>query len=697
MGKPFANAPGLSGEIQDTYLLGMQSGTDLDDTGLVQMKKISAKQLREFCEQNFGSIWTYRGEFSSALPGNPATGDVFYASADFTVDEEAYAAGTFYAYSNEGEWSAINNAITAYVDIASQYARGKKTDGTDVVEGEAGYHDNAKYYAEVALGAIVDPTVLFDGTRATYLKVMRNWFIAKGALTATSAELTALCDEWYTITRTGWNGYTTFYQPSASASSSGTKGGDNAGLVCTPSTDTVKNTDSYEGLPLFAIIDCNWIVDSTTLEPVITAIDGITSNFTRTDPDVFVGVLQMAPYHYHDELSTTYVHGVSDTYQAGHDHCEPVPEAVRPETSDRPNEMRPWVVHAKYGAYVSDSKFRCYSGVTPTAQTVSHNTSQTYARNNGSQYSGSCNCDRDWLILMTYIKYASLTLDGILQGCCNYYRSSASYVVAYAESDTTRLLVTASVAANLVDGSTIRFGSGTGYGSGTSYDVSGFDGAKILSRETVTIDGTEYVALNTDASTSFTTTTSTYITSWHWRTGSCDTVLGNDGSPVSCTNGVYPAKIQGIEYMYGYWEVLSDTIFNLTQDADDTSVYYYEPYHVRRSANQTTSISTNYEASGLILQQPSSSAWQYPKKMQFNGKNFFYDQLGGSSSTYLRDGFYMLGATTGLREVRLFGCLVDGSGYAGLSAGTGDYVLSTAYWHVGGRLSPNGNRGEWAA
>jgi hypothetical protein len=539
-----------------------------------------------------------------------------------------------------------------------------------------------------------DPVSLLDGTKATYDRVMRNWFVSRGALTATSAELTALCDEWYTITRTGWNGYTTFNAPAVSSVSTGTKGGDNAGLSCTPSTDTVANTDDYAGLPLFAVKDCNWTVDADTLDIVITAIDGITSNFRRSDADAFVGVLQMAPYHWYDSTDTTYVHGISDAYQPGHDICKPVPEAVKVDGT-----MRPWVCHGKYAGHIDQSLasasqvFECRSGVTPTTGFVSHNTSQTYARRHGTQYSGMCGCDHSWLVLMLYIKYASLTADALLQGCVNYYRTSASYVVAHAETGTTRLLVSASTAAQFITGSMLRFGSSYSYGDAASYDVSGVDGAKLLSKETVTVDGVEYVALNTDAQAAFDTTTSTYITSWMWRTGSCDAVLGNDGSPNSCTNGQNPAKLQGIEYMYGAYEVPSDTILSLyTEDSE----YWYEPCTVGRSAEQTTSLTSDYTASGITIAQPENSSWQYIKRMGFNGGIMFPAEIGGSSSTYTRDGFYMNGATTGLRGWLLFGALDSGSGKAGLSACDGA-GLGTARWHICGRLSPNGNRGEWTA
>lgn len=73
---------------------------------------------------------------------------------------------------------------------------------------------------------------LIGTTQQQYNTAMRHWFRANGAEGATPTELTALCDRWYTITRTGWDGSVTFYQPDVSAVSTGMRGGDNAGLSC---------------------------------------------------------------------------------------------------------------------------------------------------------------------------------------------------------------------------------------------------------------------------------------------------------------------------------------------------------------------------------------------------------------------------------------------------------------------------------
>lgn len=537
-----------------------------------------------------------------------------------------------------------------------------------------------------------------DGTAAAYKKQMRRWFVVNGARIATPAELTALCDEWYTITRDNWNGWTTFYQPDISAVSAGEKGGDNANLVCTPSTDTTANQDDYAGLPLFACIDCNWTVDAETLEPVITAIDGITDNFRRSDPAVYVGVLQMAGYHYWSEGQDTYTHGYSAV--SGHPaaNIEPVPEAVRVDGT-----MRPWVVHGKYVARkTSSGALTCCSGVLPTAW-FSHNSVHTASAVNGPQYSGETSADDAWLKLMAYIKYGSLTLDGILQGCCNM---NYQYPALVSETGVKRILITTAQATNLEVGMSVLLGNYAGNmdrGQSPMHSITGQAGALITRIETVTVDDTEYAAVYVDTSGTFDTAANgantngtTYISSFNWTTGKTDGVLGNDGSPAKCTSGKYPAKLQGIEYMVGGYEIIADTILSLYADSDGK--YWCEPYIVRRSAQQATSITANYAASGVKCPQPASDNWYYIRKLGYgNGVFFPIDTTGGSSSTYTRDAFYQNSNATGTREWPARGDLGTGVRTAGLSCLIGNHGLLHATWTSFARLSASGNRGEWVA
>ena len=597
-----------------------------------------------------------------------------------------------------GVWIDPNGGAFPLIDAANVQTR---EDGTRL-DSELERFDESVSQLKSDVATLYDQTdalfaLCLDGTPATYKAVMKSFFLTNGAASATPAELTALCDRWYTATRTGWDGGVKFYAPDVSAVSDGEKIGDNAGLTCVPSTNTVAGQDDYAGLPLFACVDVNWIVDPDTLEPVITAIDGITDSFDRYDTAKFVGVMQMSGYRWWNDGDTNYyLRGYCDTLKP-YANIEPLSEAVR--ASD--NSVRPWVIHAKYMAKVEGGKFTCYSGVIPTAYSVSHNSSHTYAKAVGSQYSGGTAADNAWLKLMSMIKYGIMTQDGVNQGCVQY---NFQYPAAVAESGVQRVIITKDQAANLIVGSSVIIGNYAGSldrNNSGMYSITGQTGAVITSIQEVTIDGNTYAAVNIDCAAFDTVangasaTGTTYISTWHWRSGTCDNVLGNDGSPDSPGSGKYPAMIQGIEYSVGGYEVYADVILNLYKDSND--VYWYEPYLVNRSAQQSTGITSNYKATGLKCQQPDASNWLYIKKDGYAKGIYFPVLVGGSSSTYHRDGFYMNAASAGTREWLAFGALYHGVGDGGLSHLLGNYGLSNAWWGILTRLSPNGNRGEWAA
>lgn len=538
-----------------------------------------------------------------------------------------------------------------------------------------------------------------SGNVNTYRATMRQWFRERLPEGWTAADLTALCDKWYTITRTGWAGGTEFYGWDVSQVSAGTRIGDARGLTCTPSTDTVKNKDDFEGLPLFAIKDCNWIVDADTLEPVITAIDGITDNFVRDDPDIYVGVLQMAPWHFwvdDDNDAHNFIHGVTDTYATTYTNIAPVPESVRQDGT-----MRPWVVHSKYMSKTVNGKMTSCAGLIPSCN-ISHNNLHALSAKNGTQYSGGTIIDLSWLILMTYVKYASMTLDGILQGCCNY---NYQYPAAASETSVKRVLLTTAQATNLTVGSSVLLGNYNGSkdrGNGDMQKITTAAGAKITSIETVTISETEYAAVNLEIDNVFDTvangadtTGTTYLSTFHWPSGSCDGVMGNDGSLTDCKSGKYPARLQGIEYMVGGYEVLADTILRLYEDGD--GVYVTRPAIVSKSAQQATSVTSNYkEPVNLLFNQPTDSAgWKYISHMSFANGAFFPRRYAASSSTGTRDGLYTEKSDTGAHEYLTFGGLDRGLWNAGLSCLNTNGNLGYGAWNSLARLSPNGNRGEF--
>ena len=554
------------------------------------------------------------------------------------------------------------------IDAAQNTEINKKANAEDVYDKEAvNARDDALYKAILTGGG-------------DYKATMRSFFLANGALLLT--DLTDLCDRWYELSRTGWLGGVRFNQPQdgVTMSSDGTKTGDNAGLSCTPSTPAAANRDDYAALPLFAVVDCNVILDDDG-KPHVTAIDGIAGSFKRTDPTAIVCCMQMTGWM--RAVEDADVFGFDYTDQPGLEGFVPLPEAV--ELKD--NAVRSWVVHCKYGA--GDAWGSC-SGVPLRVWDVSHNNARTQVRSAWNyRYCAATSADDAFLKRMLYLKYGQLDSDRVLHGCVNYYYD---YTPALAETGVERILVTPAQAATLIVGSTVC------YGASARAQGSTVDRKKITAIETVDVGGTSYGAVYVDnGGTTFDTATTGHLTTMQWWTGSTDAVQGNDGG-INPADDRYPVKLQGIEILSGCYEVMGDTI--LRYEVSDG--VQCEVAHVCRDASKiNTSVTADYKTCAYGFPCPASSSWQYPKRLGHDAalpEDMLGSVSGGSSTSGPRDGFYIEKYTANaVREWRRWGSLGTGLGNAGLSCGDGTDGLGIAYWYVGGRLSVTGNRGEYQA
>ena len=538
---------------------------------------------------------------------------------------------------------------------------------------------------------------LIDGTAAGFKRALKTYMSVNGITRdSDAASITKQVTAFYNLLQDNyeWDGTTTFNDPDVASMSTGTRGGDNAGMVCTPSTVTTAGRDDFAGLPLFACVDCNWTIDATSLTPQITAIDGVCGKFVRDDPTKFVGVLQMTGYHYYtnpgEASNKTYLEGYRIGPDASRPNCAPMPEAVNPDGS-----VRPWMIHGKYAAGLKDGKFTCCSGIAEDGQ-MSHNSCHTYASAVGTGYSSMCACDLGFLQLMTRIKYASLTLeDSMVFATFYWYRG----VATVAESGVKRIIIAAASKNNYVVGSQIIVGTAAGNDvqDAAMYSVSGQNGWTITDITDVTINGTAYAAIYVDAPSAFDTgagnsdaSKNTAIHTVRWKTGSTDDVKGNDGA-IDLKSGKYPIKLQGVEFGLGACEIVGDTILKLYQDTADTAKYWYEPYTVKKVANQSTGLTANYIASGAKFDQSTGEGYIKALKWGKDGVLFPY-ATGRSSSTYTRDYFWHNSKTVDTREWLALGGLGNGAN-AGLSCLGGVNWLGWTWWSNAGRLSPNGNRG----
>ena len=491
-----------------------------------------------------------------------------------------------------------------------------------------------------------------------------------------------------------------FYKFSTSNSTLGEKLEDNAGLTCTPSTNTVAGTDDYATLPLFACFDCNYTIDADTLEPVVHAIKDVYGSFDKAPTDSFVGVIQMTGWVRRTVTETTkkveYVANETEGF-------EPLPEAVRAID----NSVRSFVIHAKYAAgYNADGKLSSISGVQPATNrpataggtSISHDGQINRWRAWGQQYGGSSLCDVAFYQLMLEIKYAVLGSAQVMQGCRAY--STATYKAAVSESGVTRILLTAAQAAYFVVGSCVSLGSGNDRNAATCYDTCGI--TPIKSIEVVEVDGTTYTAVNLDTETTFdTSANATFIIPQPWLTGSTDAVLGNDGSPTSNTNQKEPFKIQGIELMLGVYEVPGDTTCYETATSGDVAGAY-TIYTNRKAANIRSGGSGVDPVAVGTITKSGAAGWKYIAELNWDAnrqESYMLSQTyGAGSTTGYRAAHYLdAESTVGWREWRAFGDLYYG-GLGGLACAYLDGALGYAYWNVGARaLGSGGNRGEYTA
>lgn len=327
---------------------------------------------------------------------------------------------------------------------------------------------------------------------------------------------------------------------------------------------------------------------------------------------------------------------------------------------------------------------------------ASANTGITAARKT-SKYEGLwCDCDTRWVLRMWQLRHFDLENSGILEGCLNY---TAQYKVAVAESGVTRVLLTSAQAANLLVGSTVSVGdagSNTNIDRGYAYMRNLADAVQIESIEKVTVNGTEYSAVNLKMGSAMDVTTTTYISTWPYISGHTECLPGHkDGCGYSLTAGKTPIRVMGVELLDGAYAVGLDPLYNVTAGSDSTH-WNYQVYECRDSEKLSGSITANYKDTGISLANV-QQGWNWVKEFFTTCLGVLFPKtFGSSSTTYFKSTFYGTGSA-GTRCPWRFGALYDG-GYGGLACVSSNYWPGNSYWRGRPRLSGAGKkRGEWAA
>lgn len=476
-----------------------------------------------------------------------------------------------------------------------------------------------------------------------------------------------------------------YEMPSTSPASAGWKTRDNAALVCEPSTNSKAGRDDYVKRALFCPFNVDYTIDAETLEPKISAIEGVFGTYNAKAPAGLIGVMQQGGWVRYYDAGSSFGYEYADERVSS----EFYPLEATVKASD--NSVRSFMIHAKYAAgYGVDGKLGSLSGAACAIRTISHNSQISMWKQRGAQYCGKSYADGGFVDLMFWLKYGDKANASKMQGCRSY---AYTYAITVAQTDAKSVILKKTDAANLVVGSAIDVGDGSDRQNASSYAVA--SSAVILSIEAYDDNNSR---VNLDLAAGITTTTSNKINTIAWRSGSCDNVLGVDGSPTNCTSGKEPFIIQGIECMVGAYEVYADAIFKL-ESAD--GVFKITPWICKKASEITNNaIGSAHKALSYSLTPPTSAGWRYISSMGFDPAHpcaNFPDGLDANSNTGYRAGFYSENATNALREWPAVGYLRFGP-TAALGCADSHFGLGYAGWHISGRACGTaGNRGEFAA
>ena len=448
---------------------------------------------------------------------------------------------------------------------------------------------------------------------------------------------------------------------------------DSAGLTCTPSTESTAGSDPFAHLPQF------WCLEVAAEKKAdgsheIFYVEHIDDTAKVRGGEYLCWVLQ----------KNTYKREWQDKdYKYLKTRCTPAPGYKRwKEGTDRTGKVHEYMAHPKYYAGIdADGGITCGTGLKPANRT-SHQAGVTRWRGRGAQYSGASGSLVKFLDAMVRLKYGRKGNSGKIEGCTNY---NYQYTVAVSETGVERVILTKEQAANLLVGSAVMLGIQSGSDRNTASNYSIFDGKLITAIETVTIETKEYSAVYVDngGKTFDTTAGSTYLSTSPYYSGWNDNVLGRDGSRYSPTSGKEPGMIQGVEFMNGSYLIVSDELWQWSQDANEN--YCFDCYKCYDQSKVGSAINENYEKVNVpTLVFPKDTAawtWKYITDNAINDDVLWPEATNASGSGVgVGAGFCCGPAASGVRSAWVWGAL-DGGGYDGVSCRHSSIWVSYAGWY----------------
>ena len=520
-------------------------------------------------------------------------------------------------------------------------------------------------------------------------------------------------ENMFALQRTGKVYTVKFPKWETSHISTGEKLDANAGLVCEPSTKSIKGQNDYANIPLFKTYDVNAYVDDEGVRHV-TAIKG-DKNF-KDEGKVDVFVLGMSYYEKVWEDDQYWYYSRTDMPRDGY--------TIARECINRDGSIQPFALYSKYvsgdidGILYSSKGLQpartCYSGSQLNNGITYHDNSYNNlikeGQKKGKFYSAGMICDYKYILTTFYLKYATLNSQSVMAGCTNY---SAQYNASIQSEEKHTYFPVTKARADAIE---VNSYVSVGYSSTNKSLDRGYnqlhrygDSVKVLKKEA--LDDSN-VAIYLDVKELFNTMPVTvadgveseiYITSMHWKSGFSDDILDRDGCPcdtkVQLTNGKFPMVIQGIECMVGGYETYGNAFIDIV-DATGKREVYIQNDASQLTTNMTTA-KTTYKKSPYAIQPTKLNSWNYITRIDFDLENGAFVQTnvgqdGSSTTTGFADGVYIDNASSGQREFLGVGNLRHGSS-TGLSCLNASYGVGLAYWHILARLSINGVGGELTA
>ena len=533
------------------------------------------------------------------------------------------------------------------------------------------------------LDAIITATA--NGENTT--RIFWSWFPL--ALAAQqSADRYALIDRFFAALAKAWSDKTytlRWYDQSVSSSSVMTPlddlAGKSSGLLCTDASNEFEHWMDEDPMYWYIRANALSLTDGTMN---ILAFEG-ESSFDITGATAPVYTFKMAKWVREWDGGSYHYRSWRTTQAAG---FYPYAGDVDPTNAKR---NATWLPTFPGGLDPTSGGLTSGAGL-PAYNFASASDGITKARITSSYEGLWCDCDTIAALHDWQFRHFDLENSRILEGCTNY---NYDYTPAVDETDVERVVLTTAQGANLIVGSTVSLTASARGSSGA------FTMKKITAIEEVTISNTTYAAVYVDnGGTKFSPTTSMHLCTMPWHSGSTENVPGHaDGCIGNLTNGKYPIRVGGVEYMHGAYDIGLDPLYNVTAGTDGNSNHFdYAVYQCKDSTKLAASITSDYAATGIGMLNV-NKGWNYVKEFVSTRLGILFPSIiggDGSDSKYYKSAFYGT-YSAGVRCPWRFAAL-HSAGDAGLACESGGSTPSSSNWHSRPRLSGSGKkRGEWAA